>query len=79
VLKPLQPLDLLERERVQVSVLSSPQAGLPDQLIDHAMLAAAQAHVSQLDRVPTHQEVQEALSTIPGSLSAFIADERGHA
>ena len=76
VLRPLQPLQLKESERVHLSVSVEP-LDPADDLIDHRMVEYARARVAAMDRVPTIQEVREGLSQIHGSMAECIISERG--
>ena len=76
LLRPLQPLDLKESERVHLSV--SPENPDPnDDFVDHAMVAYARAHVAGLENIPTIEEVREMLSQVKGSMSEAIIAGRG--
>ena len=76
ILRPLQPLDLKESVRVRLSV-SAENPDPNDDIVDHAMVAYARAHVAGLENIPTHAEVRKMLSKMKGSLSATIISERG--
>lgn len=73
ILRPLQPLNLKESDRVYLTV--SPNAA--DDMVDHTLLAYAKARVAALDYIPTHEEVRENLSKIKESMSELIISERG--
>ena len=72
VLRPLEPLDLQESQRVSITVSDTPE-NLLDDLLDHEYMAAIDA---MDEPEPTLEEVWEALSTIPGSLSDDVRTER---
>lgn len=62
VLRPLEPLQLLDRKRVQVTVLEAPQ-GIPatsEELADDVSL----------------EEVRKALASIPGSIADAVTSLR---
>jgi predicted DNA-binding antitoxin AbrB/MazE fold protein len=74
VLRPLQPLDLKEHERVMVSVSEA----LP------ARSALAVEYIERMKRqvaaegpAPGIEEVQRRLAKIPGSMAELIIAERG--
>lgn len=72
VLRPLEPLDLQESQRVSITVSDTPE-DLLDDLLDHEYMAAIDA---MDESEPTLEEVWEALSTIPGNLSDDVRAER---
>jgi len=71
VLRPLKPVDLPEHERLAVSVskLGDPLADILDW--DAHELAALEG-----DDSVSLEEVQQALSKIPGSMAAIVSAER---
>jgi len=72
VLRPLEPLDLQESQRVSITVSDAPE-DLLDDLLDHEYMAAIDA----MDEAePTLEEVRAALSKIPGNLSDDVRAER---
>ena len=75
LLRPLQPLNLKESERVHVAV-SPDVPDAPDDMVDHTLLAYAKARVAALDSIPTHEEVRAMLSKMKGSMSELIISER---
>lgn len=73
VLRPLEPVSLEESQRVQLTIQTSseqldPAAG--------SLLASIRAEVAAMSSIPTIDEVQRALSTIPGSLVEDFHAER---
>ncbi|MBI1918922.1 MAG: antitoxin family protein [Planctomycetes bacterium] len=69
VLRPLEPLDLSEQQRVTIAVSDEAPA---EPWLDTECLAAAAA---EADDTVTLEEVRAALAKIPGSLTAdFIAE-----
>jgi predicted DNA-binding antitoxin AbrB/MazE fold protein len=81
VLRPLEQIELVEKQRVRVTV--RPQVpevvdphlkGLED-LIDWEYMEECKKRVSE-GPVPTLEEVQQALSKIPGSLVDDLVAER---
>ena len=74
VLRPLRPLALAEAQRVSLTI-SDPEDGARHR--DFDAIERARAEVASLDRIPTIEEVREALSSIPGSLSETVISERG--
>ena len=76
VLRPLQPLDLKESERVRLSV--APENPDPNEdIVDHTLLAYARVRVAAMQYIPTHDEVRARLSVIKGSMAETIIEERG--
>lgn len=72
VLRPLEPLDLPEHQRVTVILSESPVSGSEENWLDveYLRLCAAEA-----DENISLEAVREALGKIPGSLTAdFIAE-----
>ena len=72
VLRPLEPLNLPENERVTVTVTNADRP-LDDDLIDTEFLAYCDTQAD--DSVPL-EAVREALAKIPGSLTDDIRAER---
>ena len=76
VLRPLQPLDLSEHERVIVSVTkSSPtssRSSLAEEYIERVKRGIVDAAAA-----PGLEEVRRRLAKIPGSMSDEIVAERG--
>ena len=72
VLRPLQALSLAESQRVSVTISDSPAAHRKSDL---EFLNEVRAEAALLRDVPTLEEVQRAMSKIPGSLTEdFIAE-----
>jgi len=72
VLRPLKPLPLAESQRVRVTISDSTA---PHSLSDPEFLDAIRAEAAALRDVPSLEEVQRAMSKIPGSLADdFIAE-----
>lgn len=72
MLRPLEPLELQESQLVSITVSDTPE-NLLDAYLDHEYMAAIDA---MDEPEPTLEEVWEALSTIPGSLSDDVRAER---
>ncbi len=70
VLRPLKPLDLAEDARVTLEIT------LPDDGLDHELVARARARVAQMTHIPTLEEIQELLKDVPGSFSDAIIEAR---
>lgn len=73
VLRPLEPVSLEESQRVQLTIQTSLE------LVDPAvggLLESIRAEVEAMKSIPTIDEVQRALSTIPGSLVEDFHAER---
>ena len=72
VLRPLEPLSLAESQRVKLTI-SEPEGGRSQR--DMEFLERVRAEVAAMPRIPTLEEVQQAMSKIPGSLTEdFIAE-----
>ena len=79
VLRPLEPLPFGEAQRVHITVSatqSSASKGL-GQMIDQGLLAELRAEVAAMQHRPTIADVREALSSIKGSMSDLVIEERG--
>lgn len=72
VLRPLEPLDLTENERVTVTVTNGSRP-LDDELLDTEFLAYCE---TQADDTVSLEAVRQALAKIPGSLADDIRAER---
>jgi len=76
VLRPLQPLDLKEHERVLVSVQEAsptpPQAGLAVEYIERV-----KRELQEESPAPGLEEVRRRLAKIPGSMADEIIADRG--
>ena len=76
VLKPLQPLDLLENEHVLVTVIKTTPT--PDSMeLDIAYLESLRSELQNAGPAPGLEEVRRRLSKIPGSMTADFMAERG--
>jgi predicted DNA-binding antitoxin AbrB/MazE fold protein len=71
VLRPLEPIPLEDQQEVTVTI--SDEGHVPS---DHPLLASSGEWASAADDDISLDEVREALSTIRGSLSETIIDER---
>jgi len=72
VLRPLEPLDLREHQRVSVIVSPVPLAPSDEEWLDVDCL---QLYAAEADESISIEAVREALSKIPGSLTTdFIAE-----
>jgi hypothetical protein len=69
----LRPLPLAESQRVSVTVSDSSASR---SLADPEFLDAIRAEAAELSDVPSLEEVQRALSKIPGSLAGDFMTER---
>jgi predicted DNA-binding antitoxin AbrB/MazE fold protein len=75
VLKPLQPLDLAENDKVLVTVVkAAPSSDSPH--LDIAYIESLQQELRTSEPVPGLDEVRRRLSKIPGSMTADFAAER---
>lgn len=73
VLRPLEPLDLLDSQRVRITV-TTPEFGRSGR--DMKLLERVRAEVAGMTDIPSLEEVQRILSAIPGSLTADFVAER---
>ena len=73
VFRPLEPLSLAESQRVTLTI-SDPDAGRSRR--DLEFLERVRAEVAAMPHPPTLEEVQRALSKIPGSLTEDFITER---
>ncbi|MGA2268303.1 MAG: antitoxin family protein [Bryobacteraceae bacterium] len=74
ILKPLQPLDLAENERVVVSITQKAN-GIGLGQLDDDFLQALRRRLADVAPAPGLEEVRRRLSKIPGSMTAdFIAE-----
>jgi predicted DNA-binding antitoxin AbrB/MazE fold protein len=72
VLRPLEPLDLMDSQRVRITV-ATPEFGRS--MRDMKLLERVRAEVAGMTDIPSLEEVQRMLSAIPGSLTEdFIAE-----
>jgi predicted DNA-binding antitoxin AbrB/MazE fold protein len=71
VLRPLEPLDLREHQRVTVIV--APEAASEEEWLD---LECLQLCAAEADESISLEAVREALAKIPGSLTADFIQER---
>lgn len=84
VLRPLKPLPLAESQRVSVTIFESTtsfdstgsDSTAPRSLADPDFLDAIRAEAAALSDVPSLEELQRALSKIPGSLADDFMAER---
>ncbi len=74
-LHPVEPLALAEHERVTITI--EPNDEGVDDLIDHAFMAQCRAEVAKMDYIPTLEETQELLRSVPGSFADEIVRARG--
>jgi predicted DNA-binding antitoxin AbrB/MazE fold protein len=72
VLRPLEPVNLSENQRVTVTVTNS-MPHVEDDMLDHEFMAYVD---SQADDSVTIEEVRTALSKFKGSMSDVIRAER---
>ena len=81
VLRPLEPLNLRECQRVSITVdtpvgtpAATPESGRAQR--DMKLLEWARAEVAGMTDIPSLEEIQQMLSVIPGSLTEDFAAER---
>ncbi len=74
VLRPLQPLDLAENERVVVTIAQDATA-IASALADTDYVESLRRRLANADPAPSLEEVRRRLANIPGSMTAdFIAE-----
>ena len=73
VLRPLEPLDLLDAQRVRIMV-TTPEFARSGR--DMKLLERVRAEVAGMTGIPSLEEVQRMLSAIPGSLTDDFVAER---
>ena len=73
LLRPLEPLDLLDSQRVRITV-TTPEPGRSKR--DMELLERVRAEVAGLTEIPSLEEVQRMLSVIPDSLTQDFVAER---
>ena len=71
-LRPLQPLELAEQERVTLDIVPSN----PDVDLDHAFIARCRAEVAGLEKMSLEQ-IQVMLSGMTGTFEEAIHEQRG--
>ena len=75
VLRPLQPLNLQEHEKVVVSVVPSKNIQRSSLAVEY--IESVKRDLQGAGLAPSLTEVQQRLSKIPGSMAAEIVSERG--
>jgi len=73
LLRPLQPLDLLDSQRVRITV-TTPEVGRSKR--DLKLLERVRTEVAQMTEIPSLEDVQRMLSAIPDSLTRDFVAER---
>ena len=73
VLRPLNPVSLSEGERVMLTITNAKPG---DSLRDKDLIERVQAEVAAMENIPSLEEVHQALSKMPGSLSEDFSTER---
>jgi predicted DNA-binding antitoxin AbrB/MazE fold protein len=73
-LHPVEPLALAEHERVTITI--EPDGDLDD-LIDHEFMSQCREEVAPMNYIPTLEETQELLRSVPGSFADEIVRARG--
>lgn len=74
VLRPLEPLALVESQRVTLTI-SDPSGGRSRR--DLKLVERARVEIADRQAIPTIGEVRLLLASIPGSLSRDVIAERG--
>jgi predicted DNA-binding antitoxin AbrB/MazE fold protein len=75
VLRPLQPLDLKEHERVLVSVVKNAARARSSLAVEY--IEKIKKELQDAQPAPGLDEVRKRLAKIPGSMAAEIIAERG--
>jgi predicted DNA-binding antitoxin AbrB/MazE fold protein len=75
VLRPLQPLNLMEHEHVLVSVVKTALSGPSNLALDY--IERIKREQEDAERTPGLEEVRRRLAKIPGSMAAEIVADRG--
>lgn len=75
MLRPLQPLDLKEHERVLVSVVKAPAGGRSSLAVEY--IEKINNEMEGAEQAPGIEEVRRRLAKIPGSMAAEIVADRG--
>jgi predicted DNA-binding antitoxin AbrB/MazE fold protein len=75
VLRPLQPLDLREHERVRVSVVKDAAPSRASLAVEY--IEKIKRELQDADPTPGREEVRRRLSKIPGSMASEIVADRG--
>jgi predicted DNA-binding antitoxin AbrB/MazE fold protein len=75
VLRPLQPLDLTEHERVLVSVVKNSASARSSLAVEY--IERLRREQQDAEPAPGLEEVRRRLAKIPGSMAAEIISERG--
>jgi len=73
LLRPLQPLDLLDSQRVRITV-TTPEVGRSKR--DLKLLERVRTEVAQMTEIPSLEDVQRMMSAIPDSLTRDFVAER---
>jgi predicted DNA-binding antitoxin AbrB/MazE fold protein len=74
VLRPLEPLTLAESQHVKLTISD---AGSGRSQRDLSAVESARQEIAAISNIPSIEEVRAALSSIPGSLSHDVVNERG--
>jgi predicted DNA-binding antitoxin AbrB/MazE fold protein len=75
LLRPLEPLPLVEQQHVQVTISDLPPDSLAS-MIDHSFLEKARREVEAAASVPTHEEVRRMTARDTTSWAEAIIAER---
>ena len=75
VLRPLQPLNLMEHERVLVSVVQTAASGRSSLALEY--IERIKREQQDAEPAPGHEELRRRLAKIPGSMAAEIVADRG--
>jgi predicted DNA-binding antitoxin AbrB/MazE fold protein len=74
VLRPLEPLSLVESQRVKLTITDTLQVRSQRDLY---IVEQAIGEIAMIEKIPSIEEVRVALATIPGSASQDVIAERG--
>jgi len=74
VLRPLEPLSLVESQHVKLTISD---ASTGRSYRDMALVESAEQEIATFRTIPTIEDVRAALTSIPGSLADDVIADRG--
>jgi predicted DNA-binding antitoxin AbrB/MazE fold protein len=75
VLRPLEPLDLREHERVLISIVKAAVQGRSNLAVEY--IESVKEGLQEAEPAPGLDDVRRRLAKIPGSMAAEIVADRG--
>ena len=75
VLRPLEPLDLREHERVLISIVKAAVQGRSNLAVEY--IESVKEGLQEAESAPGLDDVRRRLAKIPGSMAAEIVADRG--